>query len=161
MNNGQDTMIATVPNINTRSSQSARKLGRATPEVSSNNDHSGNQITTSAEVKKDPVLIEVKPLPKIRLSLMPSPREEDEEENSVSSSSRQPNSSKDGESDQFDSLAARMDLRNLQQQQLQAKHTFNHTFIKSEIFASEHKGGGWRCDVCGGGGAAGSWVLTG
>lgn len=32
----------------------------------------------SASSKKDPVLIEVKPLPKIRLSLMPSPREEDE-----------------------------------------------------------------------------------
>jgi hypothetical protein len=35
--------------------------------------------------KKDPVLIEVKPLPKIRLSLLPSPREEDEEEGSTGS----------------------------------------------------------------------------
>jgi lipid-binding SYLF domain-containing protein len=33
---------------------------------------------------KDPVLIEVKPLPKIRLSLMPSPREEDEDNESTS-----------------------------------------------------------------------------
>jgi len=32
------------------------------------------------EAERDPVMIEVKPLPKIRLSLMPSPREEDEEE---------------------------------------------------------------------------------
>lgn len=39
----------------------------------------------NADKKKDPVLIEVKPLPKIRLSLMPSPREEDEEEGSVDS----------------------------------------------------------------------------
>jgi len=39
----------------------------------------------STEIKKDPVLIEVKPLPKIRLSLMPSPREEDEEADSTGS----------------------------------------------------------------------------
>jgi hypothetical protein len=32
------------------------------------------------ETKREPVMIEVKPLPKIRLSLMPSPREEDEAE---------------------------------------------------------------------------------
>ena len=35
--------------------------------------------------KIEPVHIEVKPLPKIRLSLMPSPREEDEEESSAAS----------------------------------------------------------------------------
>ena len=34
--------------------------------------------------KQEPVMIEVKPLPKIRLSLMPSPREEDEEDGSDS-----------------------------------------------------------------------------
>ena len=34
------------------------------------------------EPEEKPVLIEVKPLPKIRLSLMPSPREEDEDESS-------------------------------------------------------------------------------
>lgn len=34
--------------------------------------------------KNEPVLIEVKPLPKIRLSLMPSPREEDEDKESSS-----------------------------------------------------------------------------
>lgn len=37
------------------------------------------------EIPKDDVLIEVKPLPKIRLSLMPSPREEDEENSSAGS----------------------------------------------------------------------------
>jgi Las17-binding protein actin regulator len=36
----------------------------------------------SVPEKKEPVLIEVKPLPKIRLSLMPAPREEDEENSS-------------------------------------------------------------------------------
>lgn len=44
------------------------------------------QLPAFLEKKKDAVLIEVKPLPKIRLSLMPSPREEDEEENSSSAS---------------------------------------------------------------------------
>ena len=42
----------------------------------------------------EPRLIEVKPLPKIRLSLMPSPREEDEEDLS-SSSPADPKSHKD------------------------------------------------------------------
>jgi len=37
------------------------------------------------EPESDPVLIEVKPLPKIRLSLMPSPREEDEDMQSTDS----------------------------------------------------------------------------
>jgi hypothetical protein len=44
------------------------------------------QLPPSMDKKKDAVLIEVKPLPKIRLSLMPSPREEDEDENSSSAS---------------------------------------------------------------------------
>ena len=35
-----------------------------------------------SSLPKEPVLIEVKPLPKIRLSLMPSPREEDEDNDS-------------------------------------------------------------------------------
>jgi hypothetical protein len=43
------------------------------------------RISPAKEKKKEPVLIEVKPLPKIRLSLMPSPREEDEEESSSAS----------------------------------------------------------------------------
>ena len=44
--------------------------------------------------KREPVMIEVKPLPKIRLSLMPSPREEDEDADDDSSSS--PIQSKNG-----------------------------------------------------------------
>jgi hypothetical protein len=36
-------------------------------------------VEDTFENDQDPVMIEVKPLPKIRLSLMPSPREEDEE----------------------------------------------------------------------------------
>jgi hypothetical protein len=41
--------------------------------------------TPTSASKKDSVLIEVKPLPKIRLALMPSPREEDEETSSSKS----------------------------------------------------------------------------
>ena len=41
--------------------------------------------TTNGCAKNDSVLIEVKPLPKIRLALMPSPREEDEETSSSKS----------------------------------------------------------------------------
>ena len=40
----------------------------------------------TAKEEEEPVMIEVKPLPKIRLSLMPSPREEDEYENEDDSS---------------------------------------------------------------------------
>jgi hypothetical protein len=47
-------------------------------------------------VDAEPRLIEVKPLPKIRLSLMPSPREEDEEDlSSASAAADAPRSSKD------------------------------------------------------------------
>ena len=42
-------------------------------------------VDENTSKKKDPLLIEVKPLPKIRLSLMPSPREEDEDIGSADS----------------------------------------------------------------------------
>jgi hypothetical protein len=48
----------------------------------------------ATKLPKEDVLIEVKPLPKIRLSLMPSPREEDEEEGSESSPAPARNSKK-------------------------------------------------------------------
>jgi hypothetical protein len=48
------------------------KLKKTTAKQGPENDTFGN-------TSSDPVTIEVKPLPKIRLSLMPSPREEDEE----------------------------------------------------------------------------------
>lgn len=51
----------------------------------------------SFAVDTEPRLIEVKPLPKIRLSLMPSPREEDEEDlSSTSGAADTPRSAKEG-----------------------------------------------------------------
>lgn len=66
----------------------AKRLAILTSPITELDDFvaSDEQTSAFAERKNDSVLIEVKPLPKIRLSLMPSPREEDEEENSSSSS---------------------------------------------------------------------------
>jgi len=80
-----------------------QKLASAPKKNYSSNDFAdmpGDEYAaTKEERKKNEVTIEVKPLPKIRLSLMPAPREEDEEEMSggtpVSSSvARRKNSSK-------------------------------------------------------------------
>ena len=54
------------------SSASDYKNMKVKPKLGPENDTFGNSVL-------DPVTIEVKPFPKIRLSLMPSPREEDEE----------------------------------------------------------------------------------
>jgi hypothetical protein len=69
------------PNPSKRMSAKASPISKLDEFVASD-----KQMPASTEKKKDSVLIEVKPLPKIRLSLMPSPREEDEEENSSSAS---------------------------------------------------------------------------
>jgi hypothetical protein len=59
-----------------------RLSGRASAITESNEFLAGEKALPIVSDKKDAVLIEVKPLAKIRLSLMPSPREEDEEESS-------------------------------------------------------------------------------
>jgi hypothetical protein len=56
-----------------------RLSGRASARTESNEFLAEKQLPIVSD-KKDAVLIEVKPLAKIRLSLMPSPREEDDEE---------------------------------------------------------------------------------
>lgn len=58
----------------------SKEKGSFLPEVEDENyDAAINEMKN----KRQPVTVEVKPLPKIRLSLMPSPREEDEEESST------------------------------------------------------------------------------
>lgn len=60
-----------------------RLSGRASAMTESNEFLAEEKRLPIVSDKKDNVLIEVKPLAKIRLSLMPSPREEDEEESSA------------------------------------------------------------------------------
>lgn len=76
------------PSKRLSSKSQSRKL--KTEDTNNFADFSSNNITVDEETNgegavKKPVMIEVKPLPKIRLSLMPPPREEDEENDSSQS----------------------------------------------------------------------------
>ena len=72
INDFQDSRFSQEKRPGNKSASDYKLKNKSKPQLGPENDTFGNSLL-------DPVTIEVKPLPKIRLSLMPSPREEDEE----------------------------------------------------------------------------------